>query len=114
MKKHIINKYLVGLVLSLGLLILFFLFVNPAGKPLVYIFLPVVLVWVFLFCLLQILTNFLFKQRSLLRSILSFMAVSTAVLLLLLSGVDQLTGVDVVLSVGLVLISSFYFYRMWS
>jgi hypothetical protein len=114
MKKHIFNKHLAGLVFSLVLLVLFFLYVDPEGKPLVYIFVPVLLAWVFLFCLVQILSGFIFTDRSLLRSILSFVGVSISILLLLLSGVDQLTSIDIVLSVGLVAITTFYFYRMWS
>jgi hypothetical protein len=114
MNKYFLIKHIAGLVLSLGALVSFFLFVQPEGKPLIYIFVPVVLVWVFLFCLTQIIMGQFFKESSLLRSILSFMGVSSVVLLLLLSGVDQLTTMDIVLSVSLVMISSFYFYRMWS
>jgi hypothetical protein len=114
MNKHFLKKQLAGLIVSFGVLVSFFLFVQPEGKPLIYIFVPVVLVWVFLFCLTQIIMARFFKESSLLRSIVSFMGVSSVVLLLLLSGVDQLTSMDIILSVSLVMISSFYFYRMWS
>jgi hypothetical protein len=114
MEKHFMVKRLLGMMISFGALTAFFLFVQPEGKPLIYIFLPVLLVWVFLFCLTQIIAAQVFKESSLLQSILSFTGVSMAVLLMLLSGVDQLTTVDIVLSVSLVLISTFYFYRMWN
>lgn len=92
----------------------FFLFVQPEGKPLIYIFFPVMLMWIFLFSVVQILMTLLFKNQSTIRSIVSFIGVSTIVLLLLLSGVDQLTVNDIILTSGLVVISGFYFYRMWS
>lgn len=108
MKKHILL-----MITSLTCLVLLFLLVQPEGKPLVYIFFPVVLMWLFLYSVVQVIFGLLFKERSLMRSILAFVGVSFVVLLILLSGVDQLTVTDIVLSSGLVLVSSFYFYRMW-
>jgi hypothetical protein len=114
MNKRNITKHLLLSITSLIGLVLFFISVNPEGKPLIYIFIPVFLVWVFLFTTLQMILMFIFKEKSQLRSILSVAGVSTAVLLLLLSGVNQLTTADIILSFSLVLVSSFYFYRMWS
>jgi hypothetical protein len=114
MKKHFIKKHIILALSSFSALVLIFINIDPEGKPLVYIFVPVVLVWIFLFSLLQIVLSIFFKQKSLLRSIISFIGVSTVVLMLLLSGVNQLKGIDIILSAGLVIVSSFYFYRMWS
>jgi hypothetical protein len=114
MNKHFRKKHILLCLSSFSALILLFTNVDPEGKPLIYIFVPVILLWLFLFSLLQIVLTIVFKQRSLLRSIISFIGVSTLVLMLLLSGVNQLTSIDIILSVGLVAVSSFYFYRMWS
>jgi hypothetical protein len=114
MNKKLILKYLLIPIVSLVLLIFFFVSIDPEGKPLIYIFIPVVLLWVFLFTTLQGVLMTIFKNKSQLRSILSVAGVSTIVLLILLSGVNQLTTADVILSFGLVFIGSFYFYRMWS
>lgn len=114
MKHYIFNKRILLLVTSFAVLVGFFFMIDPEGKPLPYIFVPVVLVWVFLFCFVQTIFSLIFNKHSRIRSIISFVGVSMVVLLLLLSGVGQLTTSDIVLSGGLVLISSFYFYRMWS
>jgi hypothetical protein len=113
-KKKEILKYSLLSFVSLVSLIAFFVQINPEGRPLIYIFVPVVFAWTFLFGVAQSVLTLLFQEKSSLRSILSIAIVSTAVLLLLLSGVDQLTVADIVLSFGLVIMSSFYFYRMWS
>lgn len=102
------------MIASFTALVLLFLLVQPEGKPLIYIFFPVVLIWLFLFSLVQIIFGMLFSERNLMRSIIAFVGVSFVVLLILLSGVDQLTVTDIVLSSGLVIVSSFYFYRMWN
>jgi hypothetical protein len=114
MTKKNLLKYLFVPILSLGGLVFFFVSVNPEGKPLVYIFIPVVLLWIFLFTVVQGLLMVIFKKKSQLRSILSIAGVSTVVLLMLLSGVNQLNVADIILSFSLVMVSSFYFYRMWS
>lgn len=114
MKKHYIKKRLAILLISFAALTSFFLFVQPEGKSLIFIFIPVVLAWILLFSLVQLLVAMFFKEKSVFRSIISFVGVSLVILLLLLSGVDQLTITDVILASGLVLISGFYFYRMWS
>jgi hypothetical protein len=114
MNKKAFFKYLLVSILSLVGLVFFLINVNPEGKSLIYVFIPVVLVWLFLFNSSQMILEFVFKKKSQLRSILSVAGVSTAVLLLLLSGLNQLTTADIILSVGLVAVSSFYFYRMWS
>jgi predicted Na+-dependent transporter len=108
------KKRIVTLLVSLVALISFFMFVQPEGKSLIFIFIPVVLSWVLLFSLAQLITAMFFKEKSTFRSIITFVSVSLIILLILLSGVDQLTITDVILASGLVLISSFYFYRMWS
>lgn len=114
MNIKLVLKYLLIPIASLLLLIFFFVSVDPEGKPLIYIFIPVVLLWIFLFSSVQGILMLIFKKKSQLRSILSVTGVSTVVLLLLLSGVNQLTTADIVLSFGLVFVGSFYFYRMWS
>jgi hypothetical protein len=112
-KRKQLKHFVLGLV-SLAALIGFFLLIDPEGKPLVYIFIPVVLIWIILYSIVQVITIFFFNEKSTLRSILTVVGVSTIVLLLLLSGVDQLTVADILLSMSLVFITSFYFYRMWS
>ncbi len=114
MKKYIFNKHLLSLLVSLTVLILFFLLIQPEGKPLPYIFVPVLLIWVILYSVTQLMLRIMFKGESRFRSIISFMGVSSIVMLVLLSGVGQLSYSDVILALALVIISGFYFYRMWS
>ena len=112
-KKSIIKFLLLGLASSVALTS-FFILIDPEGKPLVYIFVPVILIWIILYSAVRIILSFVFREKNTLRSILTVVGVSTIVLLILLSGVDQLTIADIILSMSLVLVSSFYFYRMWS
>jgi hypothetical protein len=106
--------YFILSIISLTALVGFFLLIDPEGKPLVYIFIPVVLIWIVLYSIVQVVTLFFFNEKNTLRSILTVVGVSTIVLLLLLSGVDQLTIADIILSMSLVFVTSFYFYRMWN
>lgn len=112
-KKLFLKNFLVA-ILSLSGLIVFLITVNPDDKPLFYVFVPVVLVWIFLFMVSQIIITVVFDKKSRIKSILSVSIVSTIVVLLLLSGLNQLTVADIILSTSLVLVASFYFYRMWS
>lgn len=57
---------------------------------------------------------FIFKEESRIRTLMSIVCVSLTVLLGLLSGVGQLSVSDVILAFSLVVVSTFYFYRMWS
>lgn len=109
-----INRSSVIFVLSSIALFSFFIFVSPEGKPLPYIFLPVVLTWVMLFSFAQIISKLLFKENSRIRTVIVFVCVSFAVLILLLSGIGQLTVSDIILASVLVIVSTFYFYRTWS
>jgi hypothetical protein len=114
MMKKLLNRSVLAFAVSSLSLLGFFLLVNPEGKPLPYIFLPVVLIWVMLFSFAQILIKVVFKDTSRMRTVIVFVAVSFIVLLLLLSGIGQLTVSDVVLASVLVMVSTFYFYRTWS
>ncbi len=100
-------------LLCMGGLFVAFLFINPIDKPLIYVFIPVVLFWGLLFSVIHLVSRVIYPGKSKVRSILIFVSVTTIVLLLLLSGVGQLTVGDVVLTVCLSAISSFYFYRSW-
>jgi predicted neutral ceramidase superfamily lipid hydrolase len=103
-----------GLALaSLSCLVGFFLLISPEEKPLVYVFLPVIFVWAFLFSLVRLITVVVFKKTSRMYTVMGFVGVSFVVLIFLLSGVGQLTIRDVVLMSALALIGSFYFYRAW-
>lgn len=113
MKKTHLKKRIVLTVASLISLISLFLLVQPEGKSLIYIFIPVLLLWIFLFSLVSIMMILVFKTNTRLHTIATFVGVSAVVLMVLLSGVDQLTVTDVVLATGLVAVSGFYFYRMW-
>jgi len=112
--KKFLNHSVLAFIISTLSLLGFFLFINPEGKPLPYIFLPVVLIWVMLFSFAQIIMGLFFKESSRVRTIMVFVTVSFMVLLLLLSGIGQLTGSDIVLASVLVIVSTFYFYRTWS
>jgi hypothetical protein len=109
-----INKATIAFILSTVLLFSFFVFVSPEGKPLPYIFFPVVLIWIVLFSFAQIISRLLFKESSRVRTVIMFVCVSFAVLILLLSGIGQLSASDIVLASVLVIVSTFYFYRTWS
>lgn len=110
----LINKTSLAFVISTMCLFGFFVFVSPEGKPLPYIFLPVILTWIMLFSFAQFISKLLFKDSSRVRTVIVFVCVSFAVLILLLSGIGQLTASDIVLASVLVIVSTFYFYRTWS
>jgi len=114
MNKKLIKKYSLVVVVSFSAIVASFLLISPENKPLPYIFIPVVLVWVFLFSLVRSLFAVIFKAESRIRTLMVFVCVSLFVLLGLLSGVGQLSVSDVVLAFSLVVVSTFYFYRMWS
>lgn len=91
-----------------------FLLVNPREKPLPYIILPVVIVWILLFSVLRALALIVRKRETRLTKIILFSVTSMAVLLLLLAGIGQLQPVDIALVSALAILLSFYFYRSWS
>lgn len=102
-----------GFLLSFFSLLLFFLFVNPSDRSLVFVFIPVLLFWFLLFFVSQIGIQLLSKGSSRILQALSIISVSTVVLLILLSGIGQLSTTDVVLTACLCAVCSFYFYRSW-
>lgn len=102
-----------GFLLSLCLLLFFFLFIDPSNRSLVFVFIPVVLFWLLLFFLSQMLIGLFVRRNKRLFTILAIIAVSTVVLLILLSGIGQLSVVDIVLTTCLCIVCSFYFYRSW-
>jgi len=114
MNKKLIKKYTVLAVTSLSAIIASFLLITPDNKPLPYIFVPVVLAWVFLFSLVRVAIAVISRDESRIRTLMGFICVSLVVLLGLLSGVGQLSLSDVILAFSLVVVSTFYFYRMWS
>lgn len=109
----IIEPLIVGL-LSLIALALVLLYVDPTNTSIVYILMPVVLVWVGVFCMLQVFGLLFFRRRNTLFVTFSAVLTSASVLLMLLSGLGQLTVRDVVLTILLTTIASFYIYRTWS
>jgi hypothetical protein len=102
-----------GFLVSLFTLLSFFLSVNPSDRSLVFIFIPVVLFWLLLFFVSQVVIQLLSKDSSRILHVLSVIAVSTVVLLILFSGIGQLSTADVVLTTCLCAICSFYFYKSW-
>jgi len=102
-----------GFLLSFATLLFFFLFIDPSDRSLVFIFVPVVLFWLMLFFTAQIFIKLLAKDHRKLYNTLAIIGISTIVLLLLLSGIGQLSVADIVLTICLCAICSFYFYRSW-
>lgn len=111
MKKKI--KLLAVFTASIGLILLIFVSVNPEGRPLIFIFLPVLLLWAILYSGISLLLEIFVKKTTKAQSVITFVGTSLLVLLFLLSGVGQLTLRDIVLVVSLGIIGSFYFYRTW-
>lgn len=100
--------------ISVTVIIGLFLLVNPEDKPLIYVFIPVLLLWVALFSFVRLLTEIFIDRPGKLHRVIAATGVSFAVLLFLLSGIGQLTAVDFILLLVLGVISVFYFYRAWS
>lgn len=96
MNKKLIRKYTVVALSSLFAIAASFLLISPENKPLPYIFIPVVLVWIFLFSLVRATFAVIFKAESRIRMLMVFVCVSLFVLLGLLSGVGQLSVSDVI------------------
>lgn len=117
LRKHFtIIKTAVLFAVSLFVLSVFILNVNPVGKPIVYLLLPTMLLWVAGFSLLLLLGMMLTSSKTPTNTLFvsSFIAVSTTVLLLMLSGVGQLGAGDIILVVLLVAVGTFYFRRTWN
>lgn len=105
---------LTGLLIgSLLLLVTVFLSVDPEGRPLIFVFVPVLLIWVALYSGAKLSIEVFFKNPSKMHSVIAFVASSFLVLLFLLSGIGQLTLRDVILVLSLGVVSGFYFYRTW-
>ncbi len=106
-------KLLMMFIASLTVLVLLFILVNPENKPLILIFLPVLLVWITLYSLTKLAVLTFISKPTKLHTVISFMLTSLVVLIFLLSGIGQLTLTDIVLVVLLGSVSGFYFYRTW-
>ena len=111
MSKH---RLLFISVSAFSVLLAFITLVNPRDKNIAYIFVPVVLFWIFITSLLLYVANKALKSYSIFSKSLVFSLSSVSVLLLLMSGIDQLSLGDVLLSTSLGVIVIFYFYRTWA
>lgn len=107
-------RYTTLLGASSGLLAVIFLLINPQDKPIAYIFVPVLLVWLILYSVARLALLLFIKEPSKLHVVIASVSVSLLVLLFLLSGIGQLTLPDVVLVVSLGAVCAFYFYRSWT
>lgn len=101
------------LLLSIFSLALIFLLVSPENKPLLLVFIPVVLVWMALYAFAKLILILIFNKTNRLQNVSVTVGVSFVVLLFLLSGVGQLSVTDLILILILAIISAFYFYRTW-
>jgi CDP-diglyceride synthetase len=114
MKK--INKTLIDSIIFLcvtALLVGFLGLVDPQGRPLTIIFLPVLLFWVCGIFLVRIVVRQFLRNKKHYRYI-GYAGLSIFMLLVLLSGVGQLQVADIILLVTLSAVMVFYFYRSWS
>jgi hypothetical protein len=115
--KFLYSKRFIGVlfVASSTVLITILTLIDPTGRPVIYTFLPIIVTWVVLITLIQLIfLFFLTGKPKRLFMILNILAVSIGMLMFLMSGLGQLTGRDVLLSISLVVICTFYFYRSWS
>lgn len=112
MKKKL--SHLSIILVGTASLITMFLFVNPEDKSLIYIFIPVIILWITLYNSVKLLLLVFMKQPSKLHTVFAFVGVSFLILLFLLSGIGQLSTRDIVLVVCLAVVSGFYFYRTWA
>lgn len=96
------------------LLLATLMLINPTEKSIIFIFVPVALVWVMLFSLCRMYILLFVRHNKKLYTVLSFVSVSVVILLLLMSGIGQLKIIDIALVGLLACISAFYFYRSWS
>ncbi len=95
-------------------LVLFLFTVSPRDRNIAYVFVPVVLFWISLSFGMLFVSKKLLKTRSLFSKSLIFSMSSITVLLLLMSGIGQLSFGDILLSTSLGVIVVFYFYRTWA
>jgi hypothetical protein len=105
--------HIVVSLLSFAALLMVLLLINPRDKPLVYIYIPIILASIAIFALLRVFTSILTmsKRTSLISSsTLTF----SLMLLLVLSGTGQLSWSDIILTVTLSVVGVFYFYRTWA
>ena len=88
--------------------------INPIGKEVVVVILPIILLWITLASLARTLLVVLGVSKNKSAVALGYGGASLIVILLLLRGVGQLTVVDGALVVALIVLMSFYFSRTWS
>ncbi len=91
----------------------FLLFVNPRNKPFSVILLPIIFIWITGYSLLMLVFGLLIKKWKRTYTIVVTVLISLIVSLLLLSGVGQLSLIDVLLTSALTIIGAFYFSRSW-
>lgn len=112
--KKNVYKNIATLIVACVALLMTLIFINPSEKSIIFVFIPIVLVWVMLFSVCRIYILLFVRHNAKLYTVLSFVAVSVVILLLLMSGIGQLKVVDIALVGLLACISAFYFYRSWA
>jgi hypothetical protein len=113
LRKNVI-RMTVGSVTAMVLLFIFMSVVNPTGRPLYILIVPIVLAWTALYLLLRLLFVLFLRRDSKIQKVLLLAISSALILLLMLSGIGELKTIDIVLVLLLSVVSTVYFYRTWS
>ena len=110
-KKH---KLLAGTVGSLALLIVFLVSTSPSEDNLVISFIPLILLWVFVYFASGFVAHDLLRRgRSAAIGLMRVSTASSAMLIVMFSALGQLSIVDVVALIALSVLGTFYFNRTW-
>lgn len=113
-KKLIKNTYLQLLLLvSSATLVVFMMSTNPSGSSFVVSFVPLLLIWIIVFCLTMIVIGFFKGIDKILLKTLSSTLASIAMLLIMFSALGQLSFFDISLILSLAVLGVFYFRRSW-
>ncbi len=112
--KKILNKTSILFVAATVALILMTTLVNPENSSVLFIFIPIVLTWIVGVCALKTIISVTKLKNSNLWSIIVYILVSFLIVIMLLSGLGQLTAQDVIITVLLATLVTFYIHRLYS
>lgn len=108
------NRYLLATVLAGGLLLGFMVLTRPSEDNLALSFVPLVFLWVLLYFLSGYILISLFKNvRHVIVQMVRIGFSSSITMLVMFSALGQLSVIDIVVLMALVVLGSFYFSRTW-
>ena len=113
-RKNVRAQFLLVAFISGSLLIGFLLFSEPSESNFGLSLVPLLLLWIFIYSLLNGISLYLLPGVSkFIKNVFSTVVASVTMLAVMFSALGQLGALDIFLLVTLVLMGVFYFTKMW-